>query len=109
MSVRWEAGPGKGRYCPSFRWKDHLALIVSPPTPFFPKDFICLRERETWGGGEEQTNSLLSVEPDMELDPRTDIMTLAKTKSQTLNQLSHPSVPPEIYFIWAYLCNYHLE
>ena len=40
---------------------------------------------------------MLGVEPDMGLDLMTKIITWAKTKSQTLNRLSHPGAPDLIW------------
>ena len=53
------------------------------------------REVETQAEGENlQAHSSLSVEPDLGLNPRTHaIMTWAKTKSWTLNWLSHLGTP----------------
>ena len=51
------------------------------------------------GGKESQADSILSVEPDTGLelnDPK--IMTWAKTKSQTLNQLKQPGAPEPSVF-----------
>ena len=67
---------------------------------FFFKDwFIYFTERalrvERRAEGENlQADFLLSTEPDVGLNPMThEIMTWTVTKSQTLNQLSHPGAP----------------
>ena len=65
---------------------------------FFKDLFPFEREnvRRSMGGGKGQweilqADSLLSVEPDEGLNPRThEVMILVETKSQTFNQLSHP-------------------
>ena len=56
--------------------------------------FIYLRDREStnWGEGEGdgQTDSLLSTEPDVGLDPKAPGIL---SRSQMLNRLSHPDAP----------------
>ena len=62
------------------------------------------RERESTGGAEreEEKESQAGTDraqPNVGLDPRNqEIMTWAKIKSQTLNQLIHPGAPWPIYF-----------
>ena len=66
------------------------------------------RERERLGGaereGERETipSRLCTVSPELnpELEPKNgEFMTSAETKSQLLNQLSHPGAPPlHLYF-----------
>ena len=52
-------------------------------------------------GENPQADSLLSPEPDMELDLTThEIMTWAKTKSQMPNQLSHPGTWILSFYVW---------
>ena len=82
-----------------------MVSLVNPIKYLIKKIFFNLRERErAWmsrGEGqrdrerESQAGSTLSEEPDMGLNPMTlEIMTWAKIKSQTLNRLGHPRIPP---------------
>ena len=49
---------------------------------------------ERKGEGESQADSTINTEPDIGLNlTNHEIMTKAKIKSQTLNQLSHPGAP----------------
>lgn len=71
-----------------------LALNV---LSLFQDLFICFRERdreqEQLGRGRGR-DPMLSLEPDSGLDAMTHkIVTCAKTKNRTLNQLSHAGVP----------------
>ena len=68
------------------------------------------REREKNEQRERVPSRLhvVSTEPDVGLHPRNcEIMTLAKTKSWTLNLLSHPGAPKS-YFKWIQNCMWNI-
>lgn len=87
---------------------------------FFLKIYLFISEKEWAGGrsrgrgkGKTQADSVLSIEPDMELDFNTqEITTWAQTKSWVLNQLHHPDISQPLFSkdsgtysgIWPALC-----
>ena len=80
---------------------------------FFPVYLFILKESMSRGRAEREEERripsglhTISAEPDVGLELMSpEIMTWAKIKSWTLNQLSHPGAPTVVVFSWLlYAC-----